>query len=132
MRLVSDDVWAVMTIWQEARGESLTGKICVARVIRNRMAMRYFSDGTVTGTVLRPYQFSGWNTSDRNRLEAATIDTDFLSVQECQQAWEASEHDDAGIKDAVLYYNPRYVERPPWATADKYVKTEGNHWFYLK
>ena len=120
-----------MTIWQEARGEPLAGKVAVARIIRNRMARHYFSDGTVTGTVLYPYQFSGWNTKDHNRLDAAVIDATALDVEECRNAWDLSAVDDGGIGAAVLYYNPRYVtEVPAWAIASKQVAIIGAHVFF--
>jgi spore germination cell wall hydrolase CwlJ-like protein len=133
MRLIEDDAWAIMTVWQEARGESYQGKLAVCRVIRNRMKFKYASDGTVTGTVLRPYQFSGWNTKDVNRLYAAMIDTDDPSVEECAAAWDESLwlENDCGVGDAVLYFNPRAVDAAPsWAKPEKRVAVIGAHEFY--
>src|SRR5690242_9293677 len=74
MRLISDTALAAVTIWQEARGEAYAGKLAVAEVIRNRIKERYASDGTVAGTVIRPKQFSGWNSSDSNRIPSLQID----------------------------------------------------------
>ena len=105
MRLVNDDAWAIMTIYQEASGESFRGKAAVARVIRNRMRMRYQSDGTVPGTVLRAYQFSGWNTKDGNRIRVASLEYEEPAVRECLQAWHMALNNDFGVGDAVLYYN---------------------------
>jgi N-acetylmuramoyl-L-alanine amidase len=131
MRLVPDTAWAVMTIWQEARGESAAGKLAVARVIRNRMARHYFSDGTVTGTVLYPYQFSGWNSKEPNRLKAAVLDATALDVEACREAWDRSATDDAGIRGAVLYYAPLVVtETPAWAVPEKQVAVIGRHVFF--
>src|SRR5512139_929735 len=87
MRLIPDYVWATLTIWQESRGESFAGMVGVAEVIHRRTQMKYFSDGTVAGTVLRDRQFSGWNNSDPNRIKAALLDSDDRLVKLCAAAW---------------------------------------------
>ena len=131
MRLVPDDAWAVLTLWGEVRGEPMAGKVAVARVIRNRMARHYFSDGTVTGTVLYPYQFEMWDSKDHNRRGAAVIDAKALDVEECREAWDRSATDDGGIGAAVLYYNPGAVSAiPSWAIASKQVAIVGAHVFF--
>ncbi len=134
LRLVDDNALAIMTIWQEARGESMEGKVAVGEVIRNRMAQRVHSDGTIPGTVLAPYQFSGFNTKDTNRIPSFKLDTENPQCGACQRAWEMS----AGTnltKGALYYYNPKAVRQlgykdPEWATDDKYLVTIGNHQFY--
>jgi len=132
MRLVSDTAWAALTIWQESRGESYFGKLAVAEVIRNRMQRKYQSDGTVVGTVLRPYQF-GWNTKDHNRVLAAQLDDGDEVVRECIQAWTEATTQDSNIAlKALLYYNPAAVrETPPWVGACRKVATIGAHHFYV-
>lgn len=131
MRLVSDDTWAVMTIWQEARGEPYAGKLAVAEVIRNRMTRRFNSDGTVPGTVLSPYQFSGWNTMDPNRRRAALIDDTHPLVQDCIKAWAAAQAGSQTIGDAVFYYNPQGASKiPDWAKPEHLVKQIGSHYFF--
>jgi spore germination cell wall hydrolase CwlJ-like protein len=47
-----------LTVWTEAAGEPYEGKVAVARVILNRIAQRYESDGTMAGSVLKFDQFS--------------------------------------------------------------------------
>lgn len=47
-----------LCVFTEAAGEQFEGKVAVARVIHNRMAQRYESDGTIAGTVLKYDQFS--------------------------------------------------------------------------
>ena len=131
MLLIADDLWAILTIWQEARGESYEGKLAVARVIRNRMRLKYASDGTAAGTVLLPYQFSGWNSKGGDRLHAAKINSDDPVVKDCTQAWLASVIKDPGIGNAVLYYNPHAVPTiPAWAVEVKRVTTIGKHIFF--
>lgn len=84
MQLVPDDSWAILTIYGEAAGEPMEGKLAVAHVIRNRMRFKYQSDGTVVGTVLKPFQFSMW--SDRARLMAARADDEDERLIECKLA----------------------------------------------
>lgn len=136
MRLVTDDALAIITIMQEAAGEPYIGKVAVAEVIRNRMKAKYSSDGTVAGTVLRPYQFSGWNTEDRGRIRNIRADDTDPIVQECQRAWQEAWHGSDTVKGAVLYYNPdpRLVrETPDWAKPHSatLVAQVGHHVFFV-
>jgi cell wall hydrolase len=130
MRLVTGRVWAVLTIWQEARGEDHAGRVAVAEVIRNRMTLKYASDGTAEGTVLRPYQFSGWNTKDPNRLACAKVDAMDPVVMDCAKAWEESATSNL-TKGAVLYLNPAIVSPlPNWAKQENRTAIIGQHHFY--
>jgi len=61
-RLVSDDAWAILTVLQEADASPQEERIAVAEVIRDRAKLKYNSDGSIVGTVLKAGQFSGWNT----------------------------------------------------------------------
>lgn len=135
MRLVSEDTLAIITIFQEARGESWEGKLAVAEVIRNRMRQKYSSDGTVSGTVLRAFQFSGFNTQDPNRIPSFRIDGDDPVVKECEKAWKESEQTleirSSITKGAVLYYNPTIViQKPKWVDLSVEVARVGPHVFY--
>lgn len=131
MRLIPDETWAVLTIWCEARGESAEGQRAVAEVIQTRMRRRYQSDGTVVGTVLRPYQFSSWNTGDPNRLRAAILDDADAAVAACRQAWRDVLAGESPVPNAVLYLNPAVVSvLPTWAHPDALVRTIGSHSFY--
>lgn len=47
-----------LNTYEEARGEITDGKAAIARVVKNRMMRRFFSDGTVAGTILKKDQFS--------------------------------------------------------------------------
>lgn len=100
---------AVATLWQEARGNSHEARLCVAHVIRNRMARDYASSGTVDSTVLHPWQFSGWMT-DAINLEslryAATDSYGLLAV------WQESATLPDPTMGAVLYYSPDAMEPP--------------------
>lgn len=131
-RLVPDETWAVLTIWQEARGEAAEGRVAVAEVIRNRMRRQYQSDGTVVGTVLRPYQFSGWNTRDVNRRLSAVLHDDDPSVIACRDAWHLALEGSEITNGAVLYCNPKVIaELPLWVAASREVAVIGRHHFYV-
>jgi spore germination cell wall hydrolase CwlJ-like protein len=134
-KLIPDWNWAVLTILQEASSEPFEGKVAVAEVIRNRMARRYQSDGTILGTVLRPLQFSGWNTSDPNRIRVAQYEiTDPAVVDSIKAFQRAFEEKTSLTQGAVLYHAKTMIPYPPWASSPKVHKiTEiGNHIFYLE
>jgi N-acetylmuramoyl-L-alanine amidase len=130
-KLVPDHVWAILTIFQEAEGESFDGKVAVAEVILKRTNQKFFSDGTVAGTCLKPYQFSSWNTASVNRLRACQIDDESQIVKDCIAAWDEAINGSNHTKDALLYLNPKGIaDLPTWANPDKYVCTIGRHDFY--
>jgi N-acetylmuramoyl-L-alanine amidase len=128
VKLINPDSLAILTIWQEARGEPYQGKIAVAEVIRNRMERNYSSDGTVAGTIGRPYQFSGWNPLDPNFLPSLKLDDSDPTVIECIRAWNESSMTNHA-KGAVLYCNLN-LARPYWARAEKLLVKIGEHSFF--
>jgi spore germination cell wall hydrolase CwlJ-like protein len=133
MRVVADEAWAVLTIWQEARSEPQDGRVAVAEVIRNRLAKKYNCSGkSVADCVLAPLQFSGWNSHDPNRIFAATIDDDDPIVAQCYDAWNAAQSGTTVAHGALLYLNPAIaVSPPPWVAACVEVARIGRHVFYV-
>lgn len=137
-RLISDEGLAVATIWQEARGEPFLGKLAVAQVIKNRTLRKYNSDGTVPGTVLAPYQFSGWNTKDPNRPVSGLLDIEDAVVRSCQEAWRLASYPSQKFMSlghkfpAVLFHARTMSEYPEWTKSERVVKVAeiGNHIFY--
>ena len=115
MRLITDESLAVVTIWQEARGESFEGKVAVAEVIRNRQQALVHSDGSVPGTVLKDRQFSGWNSTDPNRVPSAKLDDDDAIVQACRLAWETAKTGSNLAKGATFYVNLKYAQPRGWS-----------------
>jgi N-acetylmuramoyl-L-alanine amidase len=129
VRLLTDDALAAVTIFQEAEGELYVGKLAVAEVIRNRMAQRYQSDGTVAGTVARPLQFSGWNASAPNRVRSLVADDTDPEVADCIKAWAEAKTGSDVARGATLYFNPRLAQ-PSWANRVQIVAAIGNHQFF--
>jgi spore germination cell wall hydrolase CwlJ-like protein len=131
-RLISDDALAIVTIWQEARGESQDGKVAVAEVIRNRIQQRYSSSGSVASTVLRPFQFSGWNSNTPWRAASTELDDADPVVAECAAAWQTAQGGSNTVSGAVLYYNPAAVPaEPPWVLDCDEVAVVGAHHFFV-
>ena len=57
------------TLWGEARGEALEGKIAVAWVIRNRADHPGWWGHGIAEVCRAPWQFSAWNADDPNRAK---------------------------------------------------------------
>lgn len=128
MRLIPDDQWGIITVFAEARGEEYRGKLAVAEVIVRRTARKFFSDGTVVGTVLRPMQFSCWNTRDPNRLSAALADDTDSVVRACIEAWHDAQLGSNVTNGALYYHNPK-LSGPPWGELGRLTVSIGKHDF---
>lgn len=150
---MTDDEALALNAFQEANLEPNDGMAAVVRVVLNRMAMDYSSDGTIQGTVFRHEQFS-WTefamvdgkytrvafTPAEVQARAETLLTD---AQKYSAAWgRATDIADrvqggsyTGVlydqltDDTVLYLNP-HISSQPWATPDKLVVKIGHHNFY--
>ena len=114
MTMTFEEGLAVATLWQEARGEDAEARACVAHVIRNRMARHYASDGTVDGTVLHPWQFSGWMTDAINLDSLRYAETDSLGLL---AIWRETATEPDPTMGAVLYYSPAAMV-PPGSVPD--------------
>lgn len=133
---MTDDELAALCIWEEARGEIYDGKVWVAQVIRNRMHVKYQSDGTIEGTILYNAAFSGFwfdfidgkytrvcHTLEEAKAKAEIMLETALKSKvwaDCIKAWS---------KPALSYVNLK-ISDPSWATPDKFVTKIGNHSFY--
>lgn len=127
MHLFPPEHWAVATIWQEARGEPFEGKVAVGEVIRTRMRLKHFSDGTIESTCLRDRQFSGWNSNDPNRIPSVRLDDEDPVVKDCHKAWLASQLTSL-TKGATHYVNLDVVV-PPWYNENSVTAKIGRHTF---
>lgn len=135
MSIISSDDLGTATVFGEAAGETPEGKSAVAFVIRERMRLKFFSDGTVAGTVLAPYQFSMWNTNERLRIRVCNTDPYDPAAVESRFAWQGSLSHPYLPPGTVMYFNPKAVaQRPDWADSPefRFVRVIGNHHFYQK
>ena len=152
---MTDDELMATCIADEAAGQPYEGKVAVGRVIRNRMALGYASDGTVAGTILRRFQFSGfWFAMQAGRYveiafdpaaaaaQAQTLYNEFSTQPiwaDCQRA-VADSAPGSGFAGGprfrqltgrtVLYFNPAICAAPAWATPDKLDAVIFQHSFY--
>ena len=135
--LIPSTCLAVATLIGEAGGEPHEGKVGVAIVLRNRMKLRYASDGTVAGTVLRSKQFSMYNDDHPDtQLFVRVCQTDDLSpvAAACFQAWHESGNEAARAQfwqdfERVVLYHTEAV-KPEWANKATFVRKIGRHLFY--
>lgn len=130
MVFVASDLLAIWTIIQEARNQPIEGMIAVGEVIRTRTENKIQSDGTVESTILKPFQFSGWNTLDPNRIDAFRVPPEILT--KATYAWNHSYiYKNKYSLGATHYYNPKIVVKTPdWALKGIKLTTIGDHDFY--
>ena len=142
-----------LTVWGEARGEPDDGRAAVARVILNREAAHFQSDGSLTGTIFHPEAFSEyWYTFAANKyrrvawtLPEAQALANKLYVQAApttsfRQCMEISasvvartygggpEYQKLGTR--AVQYDNLSVSKPSWATPDKLLAVIGQHSFF--
>lgn len=131
MRIIPDYLIGVITVFQEAENQSYEGKRAVAEVIQRRTRNKFMSDGTVTSTCLRKYQFSGWNTDAPNRTRSMKIDTKMPMVDETVKAWlDAERGPEELVPGCMHYYNPSIAD-PLWAKDAIEVAVIGDHRFVI-
>ena len=128
--LISSTCLAVATIYGEASGEPYLGKLAVAEVILNRMRAKHQSDGTVAGTVLKPWQFSIWNTREPRRVKVCQLDYEDVVVRECAAAWLEARDKGSDVAQGALYYHSCDIRPPVWAKEMKLLAAVGRHLFY--
>jgi spore germination cell wall hydrolase CwlJ-like protein len=150
---MTDEDLLALNIAQEAGGEIIDGRAAIARIVKNRMARKFQSDGTMPGTVLKKDQFSwayfemidGKYTRVCHTVEEAAARAEKLwamtptSVRTgcravAQQVMDGTYHGpdyDRLTDDAVNYLNPDIIPHlPAWASADKLVCRIGHHNFF--
>lgn len=157
---MTDEELLATCVADEAAGEIYAGKFAVARVVLNRMALKYQSDGTVVGTVEKKFQYSGFWFS---MVDGHYTQVEFDQAGAQDKAQELFEQfsgtaiwDDCvkAVRDAqafmagtpmsfqpgpatskltpktVLYLNPAICARPDWADPKKLDTVIGHHEFY--
>jgi len=124
------------TIFGEARGEPIEGKVAVGWVIKNRVLDDRWPC-TYKDVVLQPKQFSCWNKTDPNypdtlRATVPTLSWRSLAWQECRLVAHGIIYDRLrdNTQDSNHYHAINIIELPKWADGLKVMKRYGNHVFY--
>ncbi len=126
-----------LTIWGEARGEPVEGKIAVACVLRNRL-----SDGrwgaTYERVCLARKQFSCWNPGDPNQVRLQTFRTQIqqgtqpsdMVLRECYWIAEGLIRNVIRPRVGQATHYHAITITPRWAKTGKVVEDIGRHRFY--
>jgi N-acetylmuramoyl-L-alanine amidase len=128
------DLVVAMTVWGEARGESLEGKKAVASVICNR-AMRKSHAGhlpfevELSAVCLAPHQFSCWSDGEFVQQEP---DYDSSAWLECHEVAKALFESTFRPCTNATHYFSDSINPPHWAAKMKFVEKIGHHSFYLE
>lgn len=134
------DVMA-LTVWAEARGESVKGQTAVAWVIKNRyLNPRWWSrnkdaipDDTIAAVCKDPWQFSCWNPNDPNRARlenpATLMRPDVLAIRGLCECVLKDEIPDP-TKRSDHYCTTKIARHTNWAKGRKPVAMIGQHLFY--
>ena len=135
-----------LTLFGEARGERIEGRLAVASVIGNRVKAHRAAFGRgFKGVCLKRWQFSCWLPEGGKAnydlvMAAAQLlargDTPGPMLRECLWIADGLIRDQFGdtVRTATHYYNPHaMVPRgrvPDWAQGQTPVATVGSHLFY--
>lgn len=77
-QLLPNEIMA-LTVFGEARGESIDGQVAVAHVILNRFTANPKKYKTLANVCLEPLQFSCWNDSDPNKAKLIELSKQFIN-----------------------------------------------------
>lgn len=129
----------VKTVFGEARGETFTGKVAVAWVIRNRFETRHRRCNSIAAVCMSPMQFSCWDKKDPNLRMLIDLDIpkyvgfERQSLDECVEAC-LDVLNDRRMQDPTQgsrHYCTRAVHSTTsWAKDKTPVARIGNHVFF--
>jgi hypothetical protein len=134
----AERVIAARTVYGEARGEPLEGKIAVAWVIRNRVRADLHGDGKpdwwgedVISVCHKRWQFSCWNGGDPNLRAIAMIQPHDPLWLECLKAVDLVDSDGApDPTGGATHYHAALITTPHWAAGRTPTAQIGRHLFY--
>lgn len=84
---LSDSELLALCCWREARGESLDAKIAQCWSVKNRVSNPSWWGHNWHTVILKPWQYSSFNSNDPNNVEWPVDGSE--SWSQCQQAAEA-------------------------------------------
>lgn len=141
-QLLPDEVLA-LTIYGEARGESIEGQVAIANIIMNRFLSNTFKYKNNVGNVcLEKFQFSCWNDNDPNRAKLLSLanslvigDIKDTILRQCLAVARniVGNHFVDNISGNKNYMTNNLFnsnKKPSWAINAKNIKVIGNHTFF--
>lgn len=118
------------TIFGEARGEPLEGKIAVAWVIKNRADNPSWWGDSIFSVCKKPFQFSAWNQGDPNRPKMICVTPQDEAFSECLMVTAGVlTRNYPDITGSANHYCTKNLN-PPWSKGKEPVAFVGNHKFY--
>ena len=118
------------TIYGEARGESLAGKVAVACVIMNRVARGGWWGDTIEDVCLKRSQFSCWNPEDPNLKKIKTVsELDPVFVECCTIASLAADGLLIDKTRGATHYHTK-AATAGWSMGHEPSYETGNHIFF--
>lgn len=110
----------------ETRGESLQGKVAVAKTVLSRVDSKEFPN-TVCGVIYQRSQFS-WANPKETKKYNATTPTDRQTLKDCRDASDTAINE--GANGLLYFYNPRKVT-PAWSRRMQSCGRVGEHLFMV-
>lgn len=136
--MLSDAQIVALTLWGEARGEPVEGRIAVACVIRNRVREPGWWGDSYMSVCLAKQQFSCWNADDPNYSKLMALSNHMLRgesvdaiLDEC--LWVAEGIVGGRVRDrvgAATHYYAESIQAPKWAKGATLVGRVGHHLFF--
>jgi len=131
---MTDESAFCLTIWGEARGEPIEGKIGVACVIRNRVVAHYRGAVTYAQVCQAHEQFSAWSdeavamAAEQKALAGGAPDATLLLCREIAKAIMANLIPD--ITRGANHYYATTIAPPSWAVGQPLLVALGRQRFY--
>lgn len=126
-----DKEMVARTAFMEASREGREGIRAVVHTVLNRFkAKKWYSAKTLAGVVVRPSQYSCWNTNDPNRLRMAETADDDPTLNLCRSLVNDAAN---GGEDPTLgctHYYSTAIAPPDWTKTGQFVVQIGRHKFF--
>lgn len=124
-----DEFTAVLTLWGEARGETLEGQGAVAHVIMNRR-----NDGrwgsTYDAVCRAPSQFSCWNHNDPNYAKMVNLPANDAGLKALLSTLHFCQTQPDFTQGAMFYYAASMTPPPYWVASMLFCGQFGSQRFY--
>lgn len=123
-----------LTIWGEARGEPIEGKIGVAMVMRNRLLQKYRGASSYVDVVTAKAQFSCWTEESSamgSALESLLAGHPTTILALCVEIARATIN--GYLSDnthGANHYYANTIQEPVWAKGSPTLASLGHHRFY--